>query len=453
MSITLGPNTLPSPRPWQEQVLRTHTENKWAIFADPRIGKTYVGATWMRKLLEDDPHLQGLVSAPLRVCPLWEETLQAAGIPTIPLYDLTAAKARTLLKQPHNGVIVLNIDKLWPLRDLLYHNTQIYICDEVHETASPSAHRALSARRIAHNATYVLPLTATPAPNHKGNLWSPLNMIGAFPKTWTEFQERYLIRDMMFPSIVKDYINVEELETLIVDHSAIVPRSSVFGPDSYQFIYRDVKLPPATMNMYRKLAKEWILENPNVVADHTLTRLLRLHQLTSGFLIDADGQEVLIHSTKLDAALADLGEIIEAGEKAVIFHRFKREGEIMGQSLRLNVPTFYINGQYDAHASEEQRAAFTRQEGAAVIIVQIQSGGVGISLAEADHALYLSRDFSFVHDEQSRDRIYKPGASRTITYYEVPGTIDKTISRALAHKRDMHDSIKALSSEAIVFGE
>ena len=126
----------------------------------------------------------------------------------------------------------------------------------------------------------------------------------------------------------------------------------------------------------------------------------------------------------------------------MVFHRFRAEGALMRQAMEGKVPTFEINGDYSADQSEAQRQAFTDTKGAAVIIVQIESGSVGISLAAATHALYLSRTFSFVRDEQSRDRIYAPGARRTVTYYQVDATIDTFIAKALANKRDVHDALR-----------
>ena len=125
-------------------------------------------------------------------------------------------------------------------------------------------------------------LTGTPVTNHHGSLYSPLKMVGGWPGSYGDFMERYCVRDFMFPSQVKSHINVAELHNLVLRHAAVVKREDVFGPDTYQTIVRHVELPVAAMSMYRKLAREWVLDAPAIVADHTLARLVRLQQLTSG---------------------------------------------------------------------------------------------------------------------------------------------------------------------------
>ncbi len=455
--MQLTPNLLPESWAWQEKELTEHPEPRRAIFASPRLGKTLVAVKWLRSLAENGTE-RLLISAPLRVCSLWAKTLEEAGIPVIAGFGKPTARVRALVKDGWSGALVLNIDKLDALRDVLVGRTQAFVCDEVHETSSPSSARGRAARAIGWKAQYFRGLTGTPVPNHNGNLWSSLTLSGGYTGSWTAFMKRYTIRDRFFPSKVVGHVNTRELHDRVRACASIIRREDVFGPDTYQIIERPVELPPAVRATYQKLASAWIIEAPVLlVADHTLSRLIRLQQITSGFLPngeDAEGPHVWLHTEKIDAVLADLDEIVVSGEKAVVFHRFRPEGHALEAALQAaKVPTFVINGSRTAEQSEAERAAFSAYDGGAVIVVQVQSGGVGISLAEASHALYLSRTFSFVQDEQSRDRIYKPGARRTVTYYNVPKTIDVFIARTLAKKHAIHDALRTAKAASVVFGE
>jgi hypothetical protein len=466
--LDLGAYALPTLRAWQKrELLGNWSKPKHAIHADPRLGKTVVACAWLRGLANIGVERM-LVTAPLSTCTdPWENTLKAAGLPVLPYYDLPSKKVRALLrpgrsrKPEWKGVLLLNIDALWGLRDLLYDNIEAYVCDEAHETASPSSHRGLAARRIAKGARYVRTLTATPTPNHRGNLWSPLYMVGAYTESHGAFMERYTVRDFYIPSIIRDYVNVQELDGLLKTHASVIRREDVFGPDEYTFTNRNVCLPQPLQQAYRKLAKEWVLDategDPvSMLADHTLTRMLRLQQFTSGFLPASDGTDrlVSIHECKIDAALADLSEIVEAGQKAVVFHRWVEEGRVLADKLKKRrIPIYVINGSLDGREREQQRSAFQAHADAAVIVVQIQSGGQGISLSSAHHALYLSRTFSFVHDKQSRDRIFLEHQPRQITYYNIPGTIDMTVAHALHSKQDLHELLRNVGARNAVFGE
>jgi hypothetical protein len=451
--MKLSKPDLPPRREWQDRELTEHLEPKRNIFASPRTGKTMYAAEWLRGIAKDHGIERGLVSAPLRVCPLWVATLEDAGLPVIPAFKSGAAATRGM--RDWSGIVVTNVDKLHPLRPE-FSRAEAVVLDEVHDVAGPSSQRGRAGRAIARRARFYRGLTGTPVANHHGSLWAPLHMADAFPGPWGAFMNRYTERHPYFPSQVTKHIRAEELMKLMLSCSSIVRREDVFGPDTYEPIYRSVAMPPAAMAMYRKLAKEWVASGEGWLVDgtHPLARQTRLQQLTSGIAVDSEGIEHPMHSAKIEAAMGDLGEIIESGEKAVVFHRFRPEGHQMVAALeRAGIPSYEINGDFDAAASEAQRAAWAATEGGAVIVVQIMSGGVGISLAEATHALYLSRTYSFIKDEQSRDRIYSPGAVRTVTYYTCPGTIDTFIARALAQKRDVHDAVRSAGRAEIVFGE
>ena len=53
-------------------------------------------------------------------------------------------------------------------------------------------------------------------------------------------------------------------------------------------------------------------------------------------------------------------------------------------------------------------------DGAAIAVIQTQSGGIARSLATAKHVMFASRGFSFVNEEQARDRVFAPGVPRVV---------------------------------------
>jgi hypothetical protein len=456
--MLVGPDTGPQNRPWQEAALGIDAD-RLMIQADPRVGKTLYGARWLRSLTMKRNVTRMLVTAPIRVCPSWATTLEMVGLPVIPAYKMTVSTFLAQHRSGWEGVVVINPDKVWNAREALYRHTQAYVADEVHDTASPSSHRGMVARGVAERASFVRTLTATPIRVHRGNHWSPLHMVRGWPGSWTSFMEHFTIRDTMFPSIIKSYINAEEHDALLRKHGVTITRSSVFGADHFTTVIRDVELPPRAAALYRMLAREWVIEEPglNLVADHTVARIMRLQQITSGFALDQDRDEYeLLHTAKIDALIGDLSDEIEADEKSVIFYRFVAEGELAHTQIANaypTVPLFRIDGRQSIGESERNRAAFQDQKGPAIILVQVQAGGAGIELSAGQHAKYLSRDFSFINDEQSRNRIYAPGEVRTLTYYEVPGTIDKTLSRMLSKRRELHETVRAVSKSAFAFGE
>jgi SNF2 family DNA or RNA helicase len=80
---------------------------------------------------------------------------------------------------------------------------------------------------------------------------------------------------------------------------------------------------------------------------------------------------------------------------------------------------------------------------AQALVVQVQSGSVGISLVRASVAIYYSLSSNLVEYDQSRSRIHRPGQKRPCTYIYLTcqGTIDQKILAALRARQDVIESI------------
>jgi hypothetical protein len=439
--------------PWQQNELDTHGMTpKRAIFAAPRLGKTLLTV----KTIKSWGLGRCLVACPLVVAPSWLAALTAEGFTVINAYSGTA-KTRIKALETAQGVVVVNYDGLRLLiDDLIAWRPEGVIADESHVLASPSSGRARAFRRLAWRAKYVRLLTGTPAPNHLGNLWG--QMVTLNKDEWgsyEKFAQRYLIRDSMFPSRVLGHRNTDELQARVLGYATIVRREDAFGPDTWQTVVRRIDLPAKARAHYKALVKDWNLSEPEgeVNAEHILKRMIRLQQLAAGFLPAENGALLGVHRAKVDAVQADLDEIVASGEKAVIFHRFRWEtAEYVQAAIDAGAKVFHIDGDVPVEMRAQIVADFAAWQGSCVAVVQTQSGGVGISFAEATHALFPSRGFSFVDDEQARDRIYKPGARRCVTYYEADETIDSFIAKTLGQKRNVHEAITNADRRAIAFG-
>jgi len=439
--------------PWQKRELAEHAfDPKRGIFASPRLGKTLAAIETLAKW----PMGRTVVFAPLMVCPQWVDELTRAGMRVIGLYS--GSKASRLSRWELNpDVIVMNYDVADSfIDDLIAWKPTNLIADESHLIKGVSALRAKAVRRVAWRCKNVRLLTGTPSPNHYGDLWGQMVALDKVEwQSYAKFADRYLIRHAMFPSKVIGHRNVEELQERLLKYVTIVRREDEFGPDTWQFITRKIPLDTKSQRMYGQLAREWILKDEGVSADHILKRLIRLQQLSAGFLPTDTGETYEVHSSKVGAVLADLEEIVEVGEKAVLFHRFTWEGETYYREIKKKYGNASVYRIYGGTPIAERHAiveGFRRCGGAAVAVVQTQAGGIGISFASATHALFTSRDFSYTNDQQARDRIYAPGARRVVTYYECDKTVDQFIAKVLAAKKNVHDSVTNADQKEMLYG-
>jgi len=440
-------------RDWQAKEKFEHAhEPKRAIFADPRLGKTLAAIVCAEEWPWDPQAGPILVVCPLVVAPQWERELAQQGYRACNLYSGTRNERLKRLAAFKGKYAITNYDVLGYLPNHWF----ALIGDESHYIKGVSSDRGKRFRQFARSAKYVRLLTGTPAPNHYGDLWGQLAALDS--REWgsyESFARRYLIRDRMFPTKVTGHINVSELQERVNRVATFVRREDVFGPDTYQTVTRTIELPKSARGLYDQLAKEWIaeIEGGKVTADHILTRLIRLQQISSGFVPNEHGDMIAVHQAKYVAVQADLGEIVESGEKAVIFHRFRPEGDAYFEmAQRFPALAIQINGDVPVEDRDELRRSFQEYDGPAIAVVQTQAGAIGVEFSEANHALFASRSFSYTEDYQALSRIYKPGAVRVVTYYETERTIDTYISKVLGLKKNVHDSVTHADHRAMAWG-
>ena len=86
---------------------------------------------------------------------------------------------------------------------------------------------------------------------------------------------------------------------------------------------------------------------------------------------------------------------------------------------------------------------FQNNENPNIIIIQIQTGGLGITLTRADTVIFYSYDYSFANYEQAKARIHRIGQKNNCTYIHLvtENTIDQSIIGALKSKKSVADYI------------
>jgi SNF2 family DNA or RNA helicase len=443
---------------WQQKELKNASIPKRALLCDPRVGKTLATLVALK-------HTEGvwdrlLVVAPKTVCPMWFEGLRKR---YHRVWDLYSKPTRKVYGDEYcgAGVAVINWDRLYVLYELLCKlQFDFIVGDESHRAKSASAKQAKTFRKLCWRADRCRLLTGTVAPNHYGDVWGQFSCInpapveaGGFGKSYTKFRKHYLIEDM-FGRVI-GYNHLDELKERIAANACIVKREDVFGKDPYQEIIRKVTLPQKAYTLYRKLAKEWILDRAtsgaDITATHVLKRFGKLAQLAGGCLASDDGTKETAHKAKVDAALADLEEIIEAGQKVVIFHQYTWEGDLYAAELE-NAGYRWRRVYGETKDRNTHIDLFNKYDGGMVMIAQTDTMKEGVSLAEATHAFFVSMSYSWAQHKQARDRIFKPGCNRCVTYYLADRTVDFYIKRIVDGKKDLYNEIRGAELEKVIYG-
>jgi SNF2 family DNA or RNA helicase len=198
------------------------------------------------------------------------------------------------------------------------------------------------------------------------------------------------------------------------------------------------ELEPAEMKLYRQMVKNSIMELENekvIAAPNVLTRLLRLSQMTGGYI---DHQKV--SSAKMKLLKETLGDILGAGKSPVIFCRFL--DEIKGiekylQEQKINYSL--ITGATPMKDRGQEVEKFQTDDNCRVFLAQIQTAGLGITLTKSDICIYYSLSYSYADYEQSASRVHRIGQTQKVTYLYliVQNSIDEKVLKVLRKKGDV----------------
>ena len=172
-----------------------------------------------------------------------------------------------------------------------------------------------------------------------------------------------------------------------------------------------------------------------------LTKLLRLQQMTGGWVHDEHGEVVQVNGSKL-AILADLLEdLASAGKSVVVFARFLAELDAIYEvSLR---PYKDNVSQIRGGVSGSQRSRIVQnfqRDRPNLLLIQIAAAESLDELqTNCSYGIFYSTDYSLIHWNQARGRLDRVGQKQPVTFYhlQVRSSVDALILEALEGKKDI----------------
>lgn len=393
-----------------------------------------------------------LVVSPLSIMGVWrDEFRKFADFPynLIVLEGSGSRKADTIRHMIGAGlqVLVINYESAWRLeKELASWRPDMIICDEGHKikTHNTSASKAL--HRLSMLARYRLLLTGTAISNKPTDIFSQYKFCDPtiYGNSFYRFRARYF--DMVgygnYTPVMKSSMEQEYMERL---HSIAFRATKAECLDLPEFtdVIQPIDLEPMAMRIYRQLVKDSYTELADgaVTASNVLTRLLRLSQLTGGFLgTDDDPSPEQVSNAKL-AALSDIVDSsMESDRKLVVIARFIPEIKAICQMLsKKGIGYRVISGDVPADQRDSAVEAFQHDSRCMIFIGQIATAGMGITLTAASEMVFYSLDYSMSNYEQTRARIHRVGQKNACTYIHLiaRGTVDEKVLKALRNKASL----------------
>jgi SNF2 family DNA or RNA helicase len=359
-------------------------------------------------------------------------------------------KAMLIRPKGSSLAVVVNYDSVWrgELAKLIgSHKWKAIILDESHRIKAPGgrASKWLASLAKVNPQARLLCLTGTPMPHSPLDLYGQFRFLdpSVFGTSYARMRARYADCDPMFPSKVRRWLRQDELASLLDRHSFRVTADEVLDLPEALHERISVTLSPKARKFYDSLERDMVasIERGHVVVSNALTKLLRLQQATGGHsVVDTGDGPATVYLDGTPAkrlALEGWMEDIAVCEPIVVFCRFRSD-------INDVVSACKATGRSYAELSGERNTLAEWQAGDAdVIIVQIQSGGVGIDLTRAAYCVYYSLGYSLGDYEQSLARLRRPGQKRCVRYYHLVAedTVDEEVYKALSSRKSVVDHV------------
>ena len=421
-----------------------------ALLMEMGTGKTLTTIAVAGKLYLSRKITKMLIVAPLSILGVWQEEFQKfADFPySLAVLNGTGSRKSENLRQiPTNGlqVAVINYESAWRLEDdLAAWGADLIVCDEGHKIKTHNIAASKCMHRLGAKARYRMLLTGTIITNKAIDVFSPYKFLNpsVFGNSFYSFRNRYFDLTgygLHVPVLKKNM--TEELMRRIHSIAFRATKAECLDLPETTEIVRTVELESQAQGMYRELVRDSFisLKDGEVSAANVLTRLLRLSQLTGGFLREDDSERPIQVS---DAKLAALADIVDSaaqdGKKLVIIARFLPEIDAIRRMLEKKCINYsVISGEIKDRDDQVRR--FQTDPDVTVFVGQIATAGLGITLTTADTMVFYSLDYSMSNFEQAKARIHRVGQRNPCTYLYLvsAGTVDEKVLQALRDKADL----------------
>lgn len=433
-----------------------------ALFWEPGTGKTkttldFISALYLRNPW---PGMKVLILCPINAMQVWPDqmAMHMGAYHSVLIPSGTISQKATEI-QGWEGVgiefIILNYDAIikrdqqWLMMKALEEwGPDVLVLDESQKVKNATAKRSKAAHRLGLDRQHVVLLSGTPVSKNYLDLYSQLKVIdpriwwdSALNKvlSWTQFRHRYGIWGGFSGYELRGYQHLDDLRSRYRSFiSTARKRDCLDLPDATDVIV-PVEMNAAVKRLYDLFSIDGMIvyDRHLLEAPIVLTKLLRLQEMTGGWVHDEVGEVVELHRDKVAVLKGLIEDLKEAGEKTIIFARFRAE---MAAILEAIDTPLIIRGGVTNEGRKRAVRQFIESDKLDPMVIQIAAGESLDGLQEVcSNIVFFSTDYSLDHYTQARGRIERAGQKDPITFWHLHciGTVDKLVYRALRQKKDL----------------
>jgi len=238
--------------------------------------------------------------------------------------------------------------------------------------------------------------------------------------------------------VIDKFQNLSELSDTVKEFSYRVLKEDCLDLPPKNFVTRHITLTADQKKVYEQMKKAAIVVlNGKVTTTVTvLTQLMRLHQITCGYVTADDGSTQSVESNRIKELMSILEEV---DGKVIIWANYQMSvSDIIKNLTKKYGEDSYVH--YYGLTPQEDRQdnirKFQSDPKCRFIVGTPATGGYGITLTAANTVIYYSNGYDLEKRLQSEDRAHRIGQKKNVTYIDLicEDTVDEKIVEALKKK-------------------
>lgn len=445
----------------------------WGHFMEMRVGKTPTALNEFLLFKRDFGVKKKFMLSPNKYKHQWELEALKFGI-DVPVHVFESSKRKNFVKFMREvgdeGMVVANYEALtYDTNTKLFAewvDDRTYMgADESVMMKNPNSGFFKEALKLGKQAAVTRPMTGLPTPQAPYDLWSQLRFARKLDGfDFYSFKHTFTKMGGFKNKVPKGMKNEERLHELLVS-SCFKARRVDWGTkidSDYERV--ELEMRPEQKKAYKEMEQEFItwLENGDYVsAEQVITKRIKMQQISSGFIIDEDGNPQTLVPMKKTPKFADLFDRLEnhiTGKVIVIAHYTETINRLYEELERFNPSIIYgdIHMRKLGKNAEEEKIKFNEDSKCKVIIGQSQAIKYGHTLMGSETSPCLSmaffeNNYSLDNRAQCEERPQGEGQQAAIHIWDYfSSDIEKDIVTALQTKSSVAQAIMGHYNKSLI---
>ena len=425
---------------------------------DMGLGKTVQALALIERNWTAGARRPTLLICPTSVIGNWEKEAErfTPGLPLLVHHGAGRAKAALQEQASRHAIVISSYALLHrDLEALKEVDWAAVVLDEAQNIKNPETKQARAARAIP--AASRIALTGTPVENNVGDLWSLMEFLNpSLLGSQAEFKRTFFVpiqaaRDADATARLRRLTGPFILRRLKTDRSIIADLPAKMEMKVFCTLTREqASLYQAVMSeameALKGAAAEGIQRKGVILA--TLSKLKQVCNHPAQFL--RDNSPLPGRSGKLARLTEMMEEVIETGDRALVFTQFAEMGALLKRQLEetFGHEVLFLHGGVPKAQRDRMVDRFQKDEGGPpVFILSLKAGGTGLNLTRASHVFHFDRWWNPAVENQATDRAFRIGQRRNVQVHKLVcvGTLEEKIDEMIEKKKGIAEHVVGTS--------